>query len=55
MSLFAKFDDIRASVAALTDYYRNPFDIRFEKILSPTEAILGGAGFCFLEPTTTLA
>ncbi len=42
MSIFSKFDDIRAAFAALTEIGRNPFDIRFEKILSPTEAILDG-------------
>jgi len=42
MSVFSKFDDVRAAVNALADTGRNPFDIRFEKILSPTEAILDG-------------
>src|ERR1700688_23137 len=42
MSLFSKFDEIRTAFKALTDSGRNPFDIRFEKILSPTEAILDG-------------
>jgi 8-amino-7-oxononanoate synthase len=42
MSLFSKFDDIRTAFNALTESSRNPFDIRFEKILSPTEAILDG-------------
>src|SRR5580698_4749420 len=42
MSLFSKFDDIRTAFKALTESGRNPFDIRFEKILSPTDAILDG-------------
>ena len=42
MSLFAKFEDIRMAFAALTENGRNPFDIRFEKIISPTEAVLDG-------------
>jgi 8-amino-7-oxononanoate synthase len=42
MSIFSKFDDIRAAFNALDKNGRNPFDIRFEKILSPTEAILDG-------------
>jgi 8-amino-7-oxononanoate synthase len=42
MSLFSKFDEIRTAFKALTESGRNPFDIRFEKILSPTEAILDG-------------
>lgn len=42
MSLFSKFDDIRAAIGSLIENGRNPFDIRFEKILSPTEAILDG-------------
>lgn len=42
MSLFSKFDDIRAAIDLLVENGRNPFDIRFEKILSPTEAILDG-------------
>jgi 8-amino-7-oxononanoate synthase len=42
MSLFSKFDDIRTAFNTLTESGRNPFDIRFEKIVSPTEAILDG-------------
>ena len=42
MSVFSKFDDIRTAFGALTTLGRNPFDIRFEKILSPTEAVLDG-------------
>jgi 8-amino-7-oxononanoate synthase len=42
MSIFSKFDDIRAAFNALDKNGRNPFDIRFEKILSPTEAMLDG-------------
>jgi len=42
MSIFSKFDDIRTAYDALDQSGRNPFDIRFEKILSPTEAILDG-------------
>ncbi len=42
MSIFSKFDDIKIAFDALTAIGRNPFDIRFDKILSPTEAILDG-------------
>jgi 8-amino-7-oxononanoate synthase len=42
MSLFAKFDEIRAGVESLLGSVRNPFDVRFDKVLSPTEALLGG-------------
>ncbi|MFX5907272.1 hypothetical protein ABTE61_18900, partial [Acinetobacter baumannii] len=42
MSLFAKFDALRAGIDALAARGRNPFDMRFEKILSPTEAVLEG-------------
>src|SRR6202044_2710537 len=42
MSIFSKFDDIRAAYDALDKNGRNPFDIRFEKIVSPTEAVLDG-------------
>ncbi len=42
MSLFAKFDQIRAGIESLAGQGRNPFDIRFERVLSPTEAVLGG-------------
>jgi 8-amino-7-oxononanoate synthase len=42
MSIFSKFDDIRSAFNALDKNGRNPFDIRFEKILSPTEAVLDG-------------
>jgi 8-amino-7-oxononanoate synthase len=42
MSLFSKFDAIRTGIDALVAYGRNPFDMRFEKILSATEALLEG-------------
>src|SRR5215469_12312803 len=42
MSIFSKFDDVRSAFTALTGAGRNPFGIRFDKILSPTEAILDG-------------
>ncbi|HEX4504503.1 MAG TPA: 8-amino-7-oxononanoate synthase, partial [Alphaproteobacteria bacterium] len=42
MSIFAKFDDVRGAFNALTDAGRNPFGIRFDEILSPTEAVLDG-------------
>lgn len=42
MSLFAKFDEIRAGVELLLSVGRNPFDVRFDRVLSPTEAVLGG-------------
>jgi len=42
MSLFAKFDEIRAGVELLLGSVRNPFDVRFDKVLAPTEALLGG-------------
>lgn len=41
-SIFSKFDDVRTAFAALTDIGRNPFGVRFEKVLSPTEAVLDG-------------
>jgi 8-amino-7-oxononanoate synthase len=43
MSLFSKFDEIRAGIAALqADGGRNPFDMRFDRIVSATEALLEG-------------
>ena len=42
MALLAKFDDMRAALRALVAGGRNPFDVRFEKILSATEAMLEG-------------
>jgi 8-amino-7-oxononanoate synthase len=43
MSLFSKFDEIRAGIAALqANGGRNPFDMRFDRILSATEALLEG-------------
>ena len=42
MALLSKFDDMRAALQALTAGGRNPFDVRFEKILSATEAVLEG-------------
>jgi 8-amino-7-oxononanoate synthase len=42
MSLFSKFDVLRAGIDALVAHGRNPFDMRFERILSATEAVLEG-------------
>jgi 8-amino-7-oxononanoate synthase len=42
MSLFSKFDEIRAGIASLVASGRNPFDMRFDRILSATEALLEG-------------
>jgi 8-amino-7-oxononanoate synthase len=42
MSLFSKFDDMRAIIDSLVASGRNPFDMRFERILSATEALLEG-------------
>jgi 8-amino-7-oxononanoate synthase len=43
MSLFSKFDEIRAGIAALqANGGRNPFDMRFDRIVSATEALLEG-------------
>lgn len=41
-ALFAKFAALRAGIEALQTSGRNPFDVRFEKILSATEALLEG-------------
>ena len=42
MALFSKFDDLRAAMDALAADGRNPFDVRFERIVSATEAVLEG-------------
>jgi 8-amino-7-oxononanoate synthase len=42
MALFSKFDDLRAALDALAVGGRNPFDVRFERIVSATEAVLKG-------------
>ncbi len=42
MALFSKFDDMRAALDALAAGGRNPFDVRFERIVSATEAVLEG-------------
>jgi 8-amino-7-oxononanoate synthase len=42
MSLFAKFDDIRTVLEEFKTLGRDPSNIRFEQILSPTEAIADG-------------
>ena len=42
MSLFSKFDGMRAVIDSLVENGRNPFDMRFERILSATEASLEG-------------
>lgn len=42
MALFSKFDDMRTAINALAAAGRNPFDVRFERIVSATEAVLEG-------------
>jgi len=42
MALLSKFDDLRAALHALAAGGRNPFNVRFEKISSATEAVLEG-------------
>ena len=42
MALLSKFDDMRVALDALTAGGRNPFDVRFERIVSATEAVLEG-------------
>lgn len=42
MGLFSKFDDVRATFDSLFAGGRNPFDVRFDRILSATEAVLEG-------------
>jgi 8-amino-7-oxononanoate synthase len=42
MALFSKFADMRAALDALAAGGRNPFDVRFERIVSATEAVLEG-------------
>jgi 8-amino-7-oxononanoate synthase len=42
MALFSKFDDLRTGLDALAAGGRNPFDVRFERIVSATEAVLEG-------------
>jgi 8-amino-7-oxononanoate synthase len=42
MSLFSKFEAVRAGIDSLAAHGRNPFDVRFERVLSATEALLEG-------------
>src|ERR1700759_4889795 len=42
MALLSKFDDMRSALQALIAGGRNPFDVRFEKVSSATEAVLEG-------------
>ena len=42
MALLSKFDDMRAALQALAAGGRNPFGVRFDEILSATEALLEG-------------
>src|SRR5215470_240838 len=42
MSLFSKFVALRTGIDSLMANGRNPFDVRFERILSATEAVLEG-------------
>jgi len=42
MAPLSKFNDMRAALQALAAGGRNPFDVRFEKISSATEAVLEG-------------
>jgi 8-amino-7-oxononanoate synthase len=40
MALFSKFRDVRAAIDSLAADGRNPFDVRFDSIISATEAVL---------------
>ena len=40
MGLFAKFGEVRAALDSLAVDGRNPFDVRFDRIISATEAVL---------------
>jgi 8-amino-7-oxononanoate synthase len=40
MALFSKFGDVRAAIDSLAADGRNPFDVRFDRIISATEAVL---------------
>jgi len=42
MALFSKFDDLRAAMDALAAGGPQSFDVRFERIVSATEAVLEG-------------
>jgi hypothetical protein len=53
MALFSKFDGMRAALDALAAGGRNPFDVRFERIVSETEAVLEYQP-CLLFGTTTI-
>ena len=55
MSLFSKFDEMRTAIDSLVANGRNPFDMRFERILSATEAVLEGRPCLLLGPTTISA
>jgi 8-amino-7-oxononanoate synthase len=48
MSLFAQFEPIRAGIELLVRHVRNPFNVRFDRVLSPTEAVLDGRSVLLL-------
>ncbi len=41
MAIFDKFKDLQASYDAVTSVGSNPFKVRFDQILSPTEGLIG--------------
>jgi len=42
MSIFAKFEDIRQTLAGLSESGQNPLDVRFDEIRSPVEGVVDG-------------
>ncbi len=42
MSIFAKFEDIRLTLAELSESGQNPLDVRFDEIRSPVEGVVDG-------------
>jgi 8-amino-7-oxononanoate synthase len=42
MSIFAKFEDIRQTLAGLSENGQNPLDVHFDEIKSPVEGVVGG-------------
>ncbi len=42
MPIFAKFEDIRQTLAELSNTGQNPLDVRFDEIRSPVEGVVGG-------------
>ncbi len=55
MSIFAKYAGLREGYDSLKSMGANPFGVKFDAVLSPTEGVLNGKRTILLGTTTTWA